>query len=210
MLTVIGSLKGGTGKSTVTFNLGVWLASVGRPVVVFDLDPQRTVSDVSKVRTQQGYLPRFQLIDANDQLARKLDVLQRVRREIVIDIGTADLASMGQAIARADRVLIPVGPSQADVWSTQRFMHLIREACREREPERLAFINRADRIGDDTEDAERALGSIAGLTCLPHRLYYRTAYRTSLSEGLAVFELAPGGEAAREFIDLAEALYPSR
>ena len=34
MITVIGNFKGGTGKSTVAFNLAIWLASQGRKVAV--------------------------------------------------------------------------------------------------------------------------------------------------------------------------------
>ena len=44
MITVIANLKGGTGKSTVTFNLAVWLRSTDRRVAVIDLDPQKYVS----------------------------------------------------------------------------------------------------------------------------------------------------------------------
>ena len=43
MLTVVGNLKGGTGKSTVAFNLAVWLAHDRPGVRVFDLDPQATL-----------------------------------------------------------------------------------------------------------------------------------------------------------------------
>ena len=50
MITVIGSLKGGSGKSTVTFNLAVWLAMAEVSVLVIDADPQATLSDVAEVR----------------------------------------------------------------------------------------------------------------------------------------------------------------
>ena len=39
------------------------------------------------------------------------------------------------------------------------------------------------------------------------RLYQRTAYRRSFSEGLAVFELDPMGKAAKETRKLASLLY---
>ena len=45
MITVIGSLKGGSGKSTVTFNLAIWLALAECDVAVIDADPQATLSD---------------------------------------------------------------------------------------------------------------------------------------------------------------------
>ncbi len=36
MITVIGSLKGGSGKSTITFNLAIWLAMAEVDVAVVD------------------------------------------------------------------------------------------------------------------------------------------------------------------------------
>ena len=44
MITIIANLKGGSGKSTVAFNLAVWLEKNNRPVIGYDLDPQRKVT----------------------------------------------------------------------------------------------------------------------------------------------------------------------
>ena len=57
MITVIGNLKGGTGKSTVAFNLGLWLAVRERTVTMIDLDPQATLSEVLSIRQEEGYQP---------------------------------------------------------------------------------------------------------------------------------------------------------
>lgn len=38
MITVVGSLKGGSGKSTITFNLAVWLAMADQKVLAIDAD----------------------------------------------------------------------------------------------------------------------------------------------------------------------------
>lgn len=57
MITVIGSLKGGSGKSTVTFNLAVWLTMAEKDLRVIDLDPQATLRDVAEVRQEEGYRP---------------------------------------------------------------------------------------------------------------------------------------------------------
>lgn len=57
MITVVGSLKGGSGKSTVTFNLAIWLTLAECAVQVIDLDPQATLRDVAEVRQEEGYKP---------------------------------------------------------------------------------------------------------------------------------------------------------
>ncbi|MEW8584619.1 MAG: ParA family protein, partial [Candidatus Thiodiazotropha sp.] len=140
MITVIGSLKGGSGKSTVTFNLAVWLEMAEAEVLVVDADPQATLSDVSEVRTEEGYEPFLNLKDASALSRKKL----RGYDEVLIDVGTSDIDAMKLALALADRVVIPVPPSQADIWSTQRFISFLDEAVDGERPELLTFINRAD------------------------------------------------------------------
>ncbi len=210
MITVIANLKGGSGKSTVAFNLGIWLETRGQPVVLYDLDPQCTLLDVAEIRREEGITPPLQVYSDKESLARHLSYHPG---EVLVDVGAASIESMKEAIGIASRVLVPVPPSQPDVWATQRFLALVDEAVGSRtksRPELLAFVNRADthhavRESDETEEALRML---PGITVLPQRLYQRTIYRRSMSEGLAVFELWKGSKAASEFDAFASALYP--
>lgn len=208
MLTVIGNLKGGTGKSTVAFNLAVWLAHGKNGVKVFDLDPQRTLVDVNEVRTEDGYEPTFEVSTDLDEL-EALVKDKKLKQDIVVDMSATDMPAMEKAISLADRVLIPVQPSQADIWSTQRFLKIVKNCVDSgKNPEVLGFINRADThlFVRENDEAEQALQMMPGVTALKVRLYQRTAYRRSFSEGLGVFELDPMGKAAREMKKLAKLL----
>ncbi len=206
MITVIANLKGGTGKSTVNFNLAVWLALQGRPVQVYDLDPQRTLTDVLEIREEEGFEPQIPL--AHRLPGPRAKVLKEA--EVLVDVGTADMEALRGALRRAHRIVVPVPPSQADVWSTQRFLRMIRELRPKGTPEVLGFINRADThlFVRETEETAEALKLLPGIRPLKTRLHQRTAYRRSFSEGLAVFELEPLSKAARELQRLAGELYP--
>ncbi|GAB0149971.1 MULTISPECIES: ParA family protein [unclassified Marichromatium] len=206
MITIVGSLKGGSGKSTVTFNLAVWLAMAERRVRLIDADPQATLSDVLEVRREEGFDPAL----AVEPLAALDDPALGEADEVLIDVGTADMAAMRRALAVCDRVLVPVQPSQADIWSAQRYIRLIAEEGLARTPEILGFINRGDthHAVRETAEAAAALVALPGLRFIRPRLSQRTLFRRSFSEGLAVFELEPRGKGAREFLALAAALYP--
>ncbi len=208
MITMIGSLKGGSGKSTVTFNLAVWLALAEADVVVVDADPQATLSDVLQVRAEEGYRPEVARIPAQ-ALHQDLDSLQ-AHDEVLIDVGTASMDNLKRAIAVADRILVPVPPSQADIWSTQRFLRFVAANTGDRQPEVLGFINRADthHAIRESDEAAAALVSLPGIQYLKPRLAQRTAYRRSFSEGLAVFEQQPRSKGAAEWNALAAVLYP--
>ena len=206
MITVIGNLKGGAGKSTVSFNLGVWLAMTGRSVVAYDLDPQMTLHDVMSVREEQGYEPLFPVYLPDAQLTQKLS---SHNDEVLVDVGSANIDGMKIALALADRVIIPVPPSQADIWSTQRFLRIVDDARSEHMPEMLAFINRADthHAVRESDEAAEALSTLTEIKLLGSRLGQRTGFRRSFSEGLAVYELEPRGKAAAEMLALINLLY---
>jgi len=208
MLTVVGNLKGGTGKSTVAFNLAVWLAHDKTGVKAFDLDPQCTLVDVCDVRQEDGFEPCVEVSTDLTELEALANDKKR-KQPIIVDISASNMAAMERAISLADRILIPVQPSQADIWSTQRFLKIVQNSLdKDRKTEVLGFINRADtHIGvRETDEAEQALQMLQGIKALDVRLYQRTAYRRSFSEGLGVFELDPMGKASKEMKKLAAIL----
>lgn len=208
MLTVVGNLKGGTGKSTVAFNLAVWLAHDKTGVKAFDLDPQCTLLDVCEVREEDGFEPVVDVSSDLDELV-KLAADNSNNQPVIVDMSASNMPAMEKAISIADRILIPVQPSQADIWSTQRFLKIInKHISNDKQTEVLGFINRADthRGIRETDEAEQALQMLQGIKALDARLYQRTAYRRSFSEGLGVFELDPMGKASKEMKKLAAML----
>jgi chromosome partitioning protein len=207
MLTVVGNLKGGTGKSTVAFNLAVWLAHKQPGVRCFDLDPQATLMDVCEVRNEDGYDPPLHVSSKIGELVKLVGSNNKM--PLIADVSASNMADMEKAISLATNILIPVQPSQADIWSTQRFLKIVANATKGKKSSVLGFINRADtHIGvRETDEAEEALGMLQGIKALDVRMYQRTAYRRSFSEGLAVFELDPMGKAAIEMKKLARLLY---
>lgn len=203
MITVIGNLKGGTGKSTVSFNLAVKLALNDCKVQIVDLDPQATLSDVVDIRNEDGVEPELSLTTDLAKIDTQAD-------EVIIDVGTAAMESMQDALTIADRVLVPVPPSQADIWSTQRFLQIIKGLNTKRNFKAYGFVNRADtHFGvRETQETEDALDMLKGITRIETRLYQRTVYRRSFSEGMAVFEIEPKGKAAAEIHKFTQLVYP--
>jgi len=201
MITVVGTLMGGTGKSTVVFNLGLLLVAAAKPLVLCDLEPQKTLRYAVDVRVEEGFMPSVSVFVA---------LPKKAVGDVLFDVGLSVMNGVKAALGHANRVVIPVTPSQADVWATQQFCTIIEESTEGREkPQVLAFVNRADTHPAASENAETqdALRQIPGLTVLDHMLSQRLAFRRSFSEGLGVFEMEPRGKAATELNILAETLF---
>lgn len=206
MITLIGNLKGGTGKSTVTFNLALWVATRhNKHVIVYDLDPQATTSDAFEIRADEGYLPAIAPVRTAETLGT-----EGKNSEVLVDMGLADMTALEIAVRKADRILIPIAPSQADVWSTQRFLKMVSDIRGDQAVELLGVINRADthHAVRETAEAAEAMQMLGNIRLLEPRLYMRTTYRRSFSEGLAVFEMEPRSKAAAEVEELGRLLYP--
>jgi chromosome partitioning protein len=201
MLTLFANFKGGTGKSTVVFNMAMWRIAQGHDVTVCDLDPQRTVTDVAAIREEDGVEPALNVV-------HKLPA--KPAGDWLIDVGTSDMDALRDAIRVCDQIVIPVTPSQADIWATQHFLDIIAtERGKGKNPPVMAFINRADPHPRSRENAEtlEAIEMLDMINALPEKMVQRLAFRRSFSEGLAVFELEPSGKAASELDALARAIY---
>jgi len=205
MLTLFANFKGGTGKSTVVFNMAMWRLAQGEEVTVCDLDPQRTLSDVAQIRDEYQMQPALRVV-------HKLPGRAPRKGDWLIDVGTSDMEALRGAVRMVDQVVVPVTPSQADIWATQHFLGIVageRKKARKKIPAMKAFINRADPHPRSRENAETmdALKMLDGLTPLKARLVQRLAFRRSFSEGMAVFELEPSSKAAAELKTLAREIY---
>jgi chromosome partitioning protein len=205
MITVVGNLKGGSGKSMIAFNLAIWLASQKKAVKLLDLDPQKTMTDLVEVRIDEAHMPVLTLLKPETVLAG----LVNETAEIIIDVGASNMPGMYEAIQIAHRILIPIVPGQADVWSTQRFLRMIAPHRREK-AEVLMLLNRTDSQGGskETKEAAAAIAMFKSAKALSVRLGQRVGFCRSLSEGQAVFELAPAERASEEFLALTKVLYP--
>lgn len=194
---VVANLKGGSGKSTLAFNLAVFLARRGCEVDLVDLDPQKTLSDLVAVRNEIGTEPP--LAPPGEAIGARAPATWTI-----VDVGAADRDGMMGAIGRADLVLVPVLPGQADVWATERHLAAIDRVRPDHCAVRL-FLNRADpgEKSRETLEAAEALTELSrrrrATALLPGRLSSRVAFRRSLSEGAAVFELDRKSKATAEF-----------
>lgn len=213
MITVIGSLKGGSGKSTTSFNLSIWLLAKGVNTAIFDLDPQQTLTDAAEFRREDGYDPEVVAITPDNIEGSIYDDLieaNEIFEEVLVDIGNSDTNAANQAFQAAHRIVIPILPSQSDVWSLQRFLAEM-SALKGTRPglEILGFINRADthHAVVESKEAREAINSLDGLHLLDEQLGQRTHFRRSFSEGLGVFELDLRCKASIEFSALARVLY---
>ncbi|CAK0758813.1 hypothetical protein CCP3SC15_2420002 [Gammaproteobacteria bacterium] len=113
MIILVGNLKGGTGKSTIAFNLAVWSAYQQKRTLLVDADPQHTTSDFITLRREEGHQPMiYSLVAEERRLGEELNNVENIFENILVDIAAGDREAFSAALKVADRLLIPFYPAR--------------------------------------------------------------------------------------------------
>lgn len=202
MITVVGGIKGGGGKTTLATNLCVMRSLDSKRVLLVDADEQQTASDWSYQRQIETKWVTIKL--AGHAIHSELKKMSKDYDDIIIDVGGRDTRSQRSALAIADTYLIPFKPKSFDIWTIGMVKSLINE-IKPFNPSLkvLAVINQADARGSDNENAVEIIKELGDFNCLDMSIGYRKAFANASAEGLAVVEMTkPDQKAISEMQDL--------
>jgi len=198
-IAVIGR-KGGSGKTTVTINLGIAAHRRGLRTLLADCDPQRSMSDVLKSR-RDGDPPVVETTRARLyalQAASQRDGVEM----LFIDTPAGEENDLAHAIVLADLTLLVVRPTLLDFAALVRTLKVIRH-LRKRA---MVVLNQAParRSGVEPPAVRKSLEVLEflRLSVSPAILRSRAAYQAALERGRSVEEHAGDAAAAAEISQL--------
>jgi len=210
MIVVIGGVKGGTGKTTISTNLAVLRSSNGKKVLLVDADEQKSSSSFSSQRDALGIETKWSTIQlGGKELHSQVKRLKPDYDDIIIDVGGRQTTSQRSALLVADVYVLPFNPASYDIWTVGEVNTIIRD-MKTANPKlkALAFINRADPRGSDNEESIGILEECKEFECLKFTIGNRKTFRTSSGEGLSVMEVKnPDKKAIQEITDLYDYIY---
>lgn len=203
-IILIGGEKGGTGKTTLAVNLAAMRALQGRDVLVIDTDIQASASYWAQTRDETTVTPRVACIQKFGKgLPTEVRDLARRYQDLIIDAGGRDSPELRSALLIAERVYIPIQPSQFDIWTLGRMDNLVTNAQGfNLNLHAWVVISRASTNPSVSEvaEAQSLLADFAHLRLAHAVIRDRIAYRKAARDGLSVEELKPGDPKAGEEI----------
>ena len=189
--------KGGVGKSTIAVNLARSLQLRGADPVLIDCDQQGTSQDWKASNPDGDALPAVFAVSKPKAIAADVRKLSEAFDIAIIDGGAHLQALHVEIIKASDLVLIPVQPSPADIWPTEKIVEMIQARRSLTGAPDAAFVISRRKVGTSlgegvTDVLERFELPVWAGTC------DRVAYPEAMGRGLSVVEL--GDEKAAEEI----------
>lgn len=195
-IVTIAQQKGGAGKTTLAAHLSVAWREMGYRIAVLDLDPQASLTQWMKLRSErqpdENVLSFAQV--QGKALATQINRFQSEHELIVIDSPPHVESDARHAMRVADLVVVPMQPSPLDLWATQATLKLAQE---EGVPVKMV-LNRVNQNSRLSRAMEEEMGSIS-----PNKFGNRVLFAGSLMTGCGVTELAPYSQAGEEVSALA-------
>lgn len=195
MKYAIAGEKGGSGKTTLSTQLAISMARYGQEVLLVDADPQASATDVIGARSLDEVQPEVCCVGLQAKgLADEVRKLSKRYRDIVIDVGGRDSMALRSALVVADKVIIPLLPSQIDAWTLEKMDFLVGQAKVLNENLRaFVVLNRVDSNPSMTLASSVATFAreFPNLGLLESRLVDRVAHRRAVSRGRSVAECLP-------------------
>jgi chromosome partitioning protein len=193
MIILIGSNKGGCGKSTTIINLAVAFAKDGKEVLIMDADRQSTASRWSNDREYNNIKPYIQVLQKYDNLQPSLAQIKHKYDVILVDVAGRNSREMLTAMLAADLLICPLQCSQPDLDTLPELKEQVARATdynSELKPYIYqTFASPNLKVKDkEREDFKNYVGQFDNLQLLHSINYYRKVYKDTMSEGKAILE----------------------
>jgi chromosome partitioning protein len=202
MIILIGGKKGGSGKSTITMNIASELAKQKKDVMIVDTDRQSSTAEWATERIRnQSTLPEIFCVQKYNEIHTTLLDLNKRYEYVLVDTAGRDAPELRSAMIVANKLLIPVRPSQLDLNTIPDMQKIIQES-KLVNPNllTLAVLSMAptNPIVNEAKEAQEFLAEFPSITLLKTIVRDRKIYRDAVSEGLGVVEIDKTSESARK------------
>jgi chromosome partitioning protein len=185
------SQKGGSGKTTLAIHLSIEAIRNGLKTVVFDLDPQASISVWSDAREEKD----LKVISVHAQrLEASINQAKKEGVDLVIIDSAPNANDIIMAVCRlSDLILTPCRPSALDLHATRTTVALATSVGKTVHVI-LNAIPASTKVGNEAQELLKG----AGIKVSNIMLNQLIGFSHCLNDGLAIQELSPKSKASEQ------------
>jgi chromosome partitioning protein len=192
MIILIGSQKGGCGKSTTAVNISAEMAIHGRDVVLVDADRQSTAANWAMDRSSKKDLPIVHCVQKYESIRETLQDLDNRYECVIVDAAGRDSRELRTGMTAAHMLIVPFRPSQPDLNTLPKLQDVIIQA-KDLNPGLIVYglltMAPTNPVVHEVEEAQEYLQDYPEIQLLTTILRDRKVYRDAMSEGMGVVEM---------------------
>lgn len=183
-IITLSTLKGGSGKSTLSINMARAIQLREMSVVIIDLDKQATSFMWSQIKPTNN----IKVIQATIKTL-KTELAKLSSYDVVILDTPPQIEDIAiETIRLSNLVLIPVCPSTPDYWAASSFSELVIERMNSTPELKAAFIMSKVKYNNGFANEVKSALQHINLPILDTAIMDRVSYARSLNNGETVFE----------------------
>lgn len=199
--------KGGTGKSTLAWNIAVELSKkykkYGYKKFMFvDLDNQESVTMTNRLRMQYEQNPLEITRFTDDERSKLEEFINAIDNDtlVIIDSGGYDADLNRLAIIASDLVITPVSSDYMEIFGLQKFKTILEELSiiKGEIVQVHVLLNKIDPKLKDFTDIVDFINDIENFKLLDTIIRFRADYKHSIGYGFSVKELDKNSKASQE------------
>ena len=192
MIILIGSQKGGCGKSTTAVNISAELAGRGHDVVIVDADRQCTSANWAMDRIENPVLAKVHCVQKYENIRDTLLDLDKRYEYVIVDAAGRDSRELRTGMTAAHIFIVPFRPSQPDLDTLPNMQEIIIQA-KDLNPDLKVYglitMAPTNPIIHEEADARECLIDYPEIKLLSTMIRDRKVYRDAMSDGLSVVEM---------------------
>ncbi len=191
MIILIGSQKGGCGKSTTAVNICAELSRRGGDVVLVDSDRQSTSANWVADRSAKSEIPVVHCVQKYENIRETLIDLDKRYKYVIVDAAGRDSRELRTGMTAAHILIVPFRPSQPDLDTLPNMQVIITQA-KDLNPDLkiygLLTMAPTNPVINEILEAKEYLKDYPEIQLLETIIRDRKVYRDAMSDGLGVVE----------------------
>ena len=190
MIILIGSQKGGCGKSTIAINIAVALSNLNKDVILVDADRQPTSSNFCLDREESEF-KNINNVQKYENIKDTILDLNKRYEFVIVDVSGRDSRELRTGMLGADLMIIPFKPSQPDLDTLPNIVEIIEQAKdfnSNLKAKALLTMCPTHHMIKEKDEAKEYLNEFPQIELMQSFVCDRKIYRDSLSDGKGVVE----------------------